>query len=182
MAAAIRSSSGAFVSKSAENATEVPKLATLADFFRKAPTSIRALLPFWYWLVFAAAFLLLFDVGARRISLESKELRQWGQRAWAKLRRQTLEETEEDGALGNLMKRKQAISDTLAKKRATRKFEPDAAAAAGEPAPAGADDYASKASGPPLPSAQSLREETPAEDEEDDFLTRMRKAKERGKK
>ena len=168
--------------KEADDAAAIPKLAATADFFRKAPTSIRALLPFWYWLVFAAAFLLLFDVGARRISLESKELRQWGQRAWAKLRRQTLEETEEDGALGNLMKRKQAISDTLAKKRATRKFEPDAAAAAGEPAPAGADDYASKASGPPLPSAPSVREEKPAEDEEDDFLTRMRKAKERGKK
>ena len=79
-----------------------------------------------------------------------------------------------------MMKRKKAVSDTLAKKRATRKFEPDAAA--GEPAPAGADDYASKASGPPLPSAPSVREEKPADDEGDDFLTRMRKAKERGKK
>ena len=157
------------------------KLAGSADFFRKAPTSIRALLPFWYWLVFAAAFLLLFDVGARRISLESKELRQWFGQRWAKLRRHTVEETEEDGALGNLMRRKQATSDTLAKKRASRKFDVEDAPA-GEAAPAGADDYASKTSGPPLPSAPPVREAKPAEEDGDDFLTRMRKAKERGKK
>ena len=173
---------GGNYSKEAENAGEVPKLAASADFFRKAPSSIRSLQPFWYWLVFAAALFLLFDVGARRISLESKEIRQWGQRAWAKLRRQTLEETDEDSTLGNLMKRKLVVSDTLAKKRATRKFEPDASVIS-EPAPAGADEYASQTSGPPLPSAPPVRDVKPVDDDDgDDFLTRMRKAKERGKK
>ena len=178
----IAAATGGSYFKEADDAASVAKLAATADFFRAAPTSIRALLPFWYWLVFAAAFLLLFDVGARRISLESKELRQFGQRTWATIRRQTLHAEEEDGALGNLMRRKQAVSDTLAKKRATRKFEPDATTPAGEPAPAGADDYAAKASGPPLPGAPSVREAKPADDDGDDFLTRMRKAKERGKK
>ena len=131
----IAAATGGNYFKEADDAAGVAKLAAAADFFRKAPTSIRALLPFWYWLVFAAAFLLLFDVGARRISLESKELRQWGQRVWAKIRRQTVEEADEDGALGNLMKRKKAVGDTLAKKRASRKFDiPEVPA--GEPAPA----------------------------------------------
>jgi uncharacterized membrane protein/Mg-chelatase subunit ChlD len=164
-----------------EEPTDPFDLAKTADFFRKGPEAIRSVLPFWFWLVFAAGLLLLFDVGVRRISVEAKEIRTAGERLWAKVRRKTVaEEDEGDGMLGALGKRKRETADVLAKKRAGKKF--DAGDGVDEAAPAGADDYAAKTTGPgTLPPPPPTREAKPAE-EEDDFMTRMRKAKERGKK
>jgi hypothetical protein len=84
------------------------------------------------------------------------------------------------------MKRKQSVSDTLARKKAARKFEVEESAPA-EAAPEGADDYARRtASPPPSPGTPTSPPPTlkPADEDDDgdDYLTRMRKAKERGKK
>jgi uncharacterized membrane protein/Mg-chelatase subunit ChlD len=166
-----------------KDSDDLAKLAASGDLFRRGPQVIRAVLPFWFWLVFAAAVLLLCDVAIRRISLEWKDLRNFCERQWAKLRATPYEEVESEG-LGALLKRKQAVGDVIAKKRATRTFELDPAAE-GTSAPEGADDYAARAgTGGPLPSAPPPATAKPTDDDEDgdDFMTRMRKAKERGKK
>jgi len=156
--------------------------ASSANFFRPAPTSIRAILPFWFWLVFAAGVFLFLDIAARRISIDRDELREWGERNWAKWRRQPIEEETEVGGLDALMKRKQAVGDVLAKKKAAAKFEGEPAA--GEPPPTSADEYVGKTSGSgPLPPPPPVREAKPEDtDDGDDMMTRLRKAKERGKK
>ena len=70
-------------------------------------------------------------------------------------------------------------TDTEAKKRATRRFEPGDADVV---APAGADDFgtggAGKSPPPPPPSGKPA----PAADEGDDFMTRMKKARDRGRR
>jgi secreted protein with Ig-like and vWFA domain/uncharacterized membrane protein len=164
-----------------EEPTDPPALARMAEFFRKGPETVRSVLPFWFWLVFAAGLLLLFDVAVRRISVEPKEVRALSGRVWARIRRRPVAEEEDDGGmLGALGKRKRETADVLAKKRAARKFE--AGDDAPGLAPAGADEYAAATDRPgALPPPPPTREAKPTEDE-DDFMTRMRKAKERGKK
>ena len=49
---------------------DATKLAATAEFFRRPKQGSESQLPFWYWLVFAAGVLLLFDVAVRRISFE----------------------------------------------------------------------------------------------------------------
>ncbi len=150
------------------------------DFYRLGPTVVRSVLPFWFWLVFAAGVLLFLDVGVRRISLEFKEVRHGARKLWAKLRRNEDLPDDEDGVLSKLGKRKQATAVVMAK-RATKKFEatgdlPDDAA------PAGADDYAASADkkGGALPPPPPPRGSTKTEEDNDDFMSRMRKAKQRG--
>lgn len=151
------------------------------DFYRPGPEVVRSVLPFWFWLVFAAGLLLFLDVGVRRISLEFKEVRGGARRLWAKLRRGEDLPEDDDGVLNRLGQRKKATAATIAK-RAAKKFEggdvpPDAA-------PAGADDYAADQTrkGGALPPPPPPRGSTKTDDEDDDFMTRMRKAKERGQK
>jgi uncharacterized membrane protein len=165
-----------------EEPVDPNELARLAEFFRKGPETVRAVLPFWFWLVFAAGLLLLLDVGVRRISIEPKEVRLLAERAWARVRRKPVVEEEDDGGmLGALGKRKRATADVLAKKRAAKKF--DAEDGAGAPAPSGADDYVASTDRPgALPPPPPPREAKPKADDEDDFMTRMKKAKERGKR
>jgi hypothetical protein len=124
--------------------------------------------------------LLLIDVGTRRISLESKELQQAFARFWAKLRHQTV--TADDGAgLDRLLQRKAAVGAAIDKGKSTRKFDPSSVTAA-EPAPAGADEYAAK-TGKPSETTKPPQhvDDKPEADDEDDPLTRLRKAKQRAK-
>ena len=157
------------------------KFAASANFFRPAPSTIRAILPFWFWLVFAAGVLLFLDIAARRISIDAEEIREWSQRHWAQWRRQPMLEDVESGGLDALMQRKRAVGDVLAKKKATAKFagEPNTE----EPPPTSADEYVGKSTGGPLPPPPPSREvKAEAEGDDDDMMTRLRKAKERGKK
>jgi uncharacterized membrane protein len=152
------------------------------DFYRPGPTVVRSVLPFWFWLVFAAGVLLFLDVGVRRISLEFKEVRHGARKLWAKLRRNEDLPDDEDGVLSKLGKRKQATAATMAK-RAAKKFEATGDLPA-DAAPAGADDYAADQTkrGGALPPPPPARGSTKTEDDNDDFMSRMRKAKERGQK
>lgn len=163
-----------------EDPTELKELIKTADNFRAAPEAVRALLPFWFWLVFAAALLLVFDVATRRISLERAELATFARRTWAALRA-TPDEEGETASLGRLLQRKQAVADTIDRKRAARRFTPTGETS--DAAPAGADEFAARMPGSPPtgigptppPTAQPL-------DDGDDPFERLRKAKERAKR
>ncbi len=149
------------------------------ELFRDAPTTVRALLPFWYWLVFAAGLLLLCDVAVRRIAIEWAEVRSASAKAWAGLRRQP-EVAEESAGLGRLLRRKAAVGEAIDRDRSARRFEPTGSPS--EPAPAGADEYESAIpSGPAPPPAAPRAEDRPAEEEEDTF-TKLRKARDRARR
>lgn len=160
-----------------EDELDLRKLASSGDLFRPAPENVKAVLPFWFWLVFAAGIALLFDVGVRRISLEPAEVRTAASRVWSRLRAKPVEETD-DAGLGQLLRRKQAVGETIDRQRASRKFEPGAGPIL--PAPAGAD-AAPVASAPGSPIPPPTAPQAP-EPEADDAFERLRKAKERAKR
>ena len=162
-----------------EGTPELREWLDSGSVFRKAPSTTRALLPFWFWLVFAAAVLLLIDVATRRISLEWLEVRTASTRFWRSLR-QPSEVAEESAGLGQLLRRKASVEELQQRQRATRRFDPDAVPTA-EPAPEGADDYAARIeSSAPPPSATPIREPEPVEEE--DTFTKLKKARDRARK
>ncbi|OWK34537.1 VWA domain-containing protein [Fimbriiglobus ruber] len=160
---------------------DLRQLLASGELFRDAPSTTRALLPFWFWLVFAAGLLLVFDVGVRRISLEWAEVNGSAVRVWARLRRREVAE-DDSAALGRLLQRKAAVGEALDRDRAARRFESSPTESAAPPAPAGADDYAARAptGGPNLPPPPPPTSEQSAGDENDTFA-KLRKAKQRAK-
>ncbi len=157
-----------------DDAADLDEMVKNADVFRDAPKMVRAVRPFWHWLVFAAGLLLLFDVGVRRVSLEWHELAAGLSSTWTRLRTHR-ESTSAGGELDRLKLRKQAVSETLQKQRAERRFEPGAAAAG--PAPKGADEVISDSPSPLKAAPPPPREEKPAE--ESDMFSALKKAKKR---
>ncbi|MGL6094281.1 MAG: hypothetical protein ACRC7O_00585, partial [Fimbriiglobus sp.] len=158
---------------------ELKALAASGDVFRDAPGTVRALLPFWYWLVFAAGMLLVFDVGVRRVSLEPAEVRAAGRFVWSRLRGEPDATMDAGAGLGRLLQRKQAVDDTLERARAARRFAPSVRG--DEPpavAPSGADAFTGPAPTAPPPPPPT-RDAKPAGDDVDDPLARLRKARNR---
>jgi uncharacterized membrane protein len=146
--------------------------------FREAPTTVRALLPFWFWLVFAAGLFLLCDVAVRRIAIEWNEVRTASARVWAGLRHHP-EVVEESAGLGRLLQRKAAVGEAIDRGRATRRFEPGESPS--EPAPAGADEYVSAIPSGSAPPPSSRADERPLPEEEDTFA-KLKKARDRARK
>jgi hypothetical protein len=162
-----------------EDAADLQQLLASGDLFREAPATVRALLPFWYWLVFAAGLLLLFDVATRRIAIEWAEVRTASRKVWANLRHQE-EVVEESVGLGRLLRRKAAVGEVIDRGRATRRFEPSGTPS--DPAPAGADEYVSAIPGSQLPPPVARRADEPPAEEEEDTFSKLRKAKERARR
>ena len=159
--------------------TDLDDLAALAksgELFRAGAQGTRALLPFWFWLVFLAALCLLFDVAVRRISLDAREFAGESGKLWHRLRARPTE-AESSEHLDRLLSRKRGVGETLAQARAAKRFDLDSAPAT--VAPAGADGFSGPTAPPPPPRPPAPK--PPAEDEDDDPLARLRKAKERAK-
>ncbi|MFO0937009.1 MAG: VWA domain-containing protein [Gemmataceae bacterium] len=154
---------------------DLGQIAKDKTLFRDAPKTVRSLLPFWFWLVFAAGIVLVFDVGVRRVSLEWTEVRSKAEQIWIQLRTKPTLETESTG-LNQLLRRKQTVGEAIDKSRAARKFDPTGAPVETSETPKAADDFVTK--GPPLlpPPPPRPTEPKPAQD---DFFTRMQKAKKR---
>lgn len=162
--------------KSYSDRDDWPQLARDRDLFRDAPKTVRSLLPFWYWLVFAAGVVLLADVANRRVSLEWAELRRGAEKLWGTLRAKP-EAGDESAGLGQLLRRKQSASEEIDRKRAARKFEVDPASNhVASDAPKVADDFVSD--GPPLLPPPPARE-APKPQAAEDFFSQLKKAKKR---
>jgi hypothetical protein len=159
-----------------ESDEDLQKALDAGEVFRDAPSVTRAVLPFWFWLVFAAGLLLLFDVAVRRISLEWVEVRLAAERTWAGLR-QSQAEAEESAGLDRLLRRRAAVGEAIDRERGTRRFEPTTTS---EPAPAGADEFISRAPTVP-PSAPTPQPEQPPAEEEDTFA-KLRRARDRARR
>jgi uncharacterized membrane protein len=163
-----------------EDPKALKDLSASGELYRAAPEGTRALLPLWYWLVFLAAAGLLFDVGVRRISLEPGEVRAAAERSWSRMRKKQLARAtaEEDEFLARLRQKKAVVEENLEREKAARKFEPAGPVSeapppgADEGVPAGPSVFTPK---PPPPPATPK----PAEEQGDDYLSKLRQAKKR---
>ena len=164
-----------------ESDEEFKKILAEGDLFREPPAGVRALLPFWFWLVFAASICLLGDVGIRRIALETNEIAAGADRVWRSLRGTNIS-AESDETMDRLTKRKQSTTAVLDRDRATRRFEPDVGIIV-EDAPRGADDYAvrTESTGPKPAKPSDKPDAATPSDDESDMLAKLRKARDRSK-
>jgi uncharacterized membrane protein len=163
-----------------EEPSAMRELSRSGELYRPAPEGTRALLPLWYWLVLIVGVGLLVDVGIRRVSLEPREIRQYAERTWSRVRKQKVAKTsgEDDAFLARLRQKKAVVEESLEREKAGRKFEstgpvvepPPPGADVGEPA--GPSIFTPQAP-PPPPAAK------PAEEAPDDYLAKLRKAKKR---
>jgi hypothetical protein len=162
-----------------EATDDLAKTIATGDLFRDTPAGTRAILPFWFWLVFAAAVALLFDVALRRIAVEPAEVRAVAGRVWHAVRH-TSNKGDAGETLDRLTRRKQATGATLQQTRGAKRFDPSTAPA--DAAPAGADDYlsAAPASLGPTPAKPADRP-APTPADETDTLAKLRKARDRSR-
>jgi hypothetical protein len=165
----------------AETDEELAELIRTGELFREAPSTVRAILPFWFWLVFFAGLLLVVDVGVRRISVDPNEVRTGARRAWAKLRAKPVM-ADDPAGLGRLLQRKAAVEEERAKQKAGRKFDWGVGPPPTEEAPKGADEFAADLPKAPLPPPLPERPSEQKKAEPEDFFTRMQKAKKRAQR
>ena len=156
------------------------KLAQSGEVYRDALSATRAVLPFWFWLVFLASIALVSDVAVRRISFERQEVALGSTRLWRRLRTGASEpQTTGDANLDRLLGRKRRVGESLDADLARKRFTPTGAPG-DAPAPAGAAEFAARPSSPPLAPPPGDKPAAPAEDA-DDPLARLRKARDRAR-
>ncbi len=163
-----------------EAADDLAKMLATGELFRDTAAGTRAILPFWFWLVFAAAVALLLDVALRRIAVETSEVRALARRVWSAARHAS--QVGQGGeTLDRLSRRKLAVGATLAQARGSKRF--DAAGATVDPAPAGADDYLGAVpTGDKPPAARPSDREAPKPvADETDTLAKLRQARDRSR-
>jgi uncharacterized membrane protein len=133
----------------------------------------RNLQPIWFWLLALAGITLLFDVGVRRIALDTHEVAGRAKRIWEKLRGRALAPAA-PAFLERLKSRKAEVAQDLDRTHAARRFE---APVAVEDLPAPVDATVAQAAAPrPTPPPKP---ETTTKEEEADFASRLMKAKKR---
>lgn len=165
-----------------EDAKALRELAASGSLYRPAPEIVRALLPLWYWLVFAGLLLLIVDVANRRITVERHEVVALAEKTWGWLRRRSAKKAEkqdDDEFIARLRNKKSATADTIENKKSSRKFE--ATGTLSEAPTGGADEMENKPppmkfQPPPLPTKQ---EETKPAEAEEDYFSKLRAAKKR---
>jgi hypothetical protein len=142
--------------------------------FRAGPPGYKSLQPIWYWLVFAAAFVLFLDVAVRRIAFERLDLVQPLTRWWQHLRGQEASSASPE-YLARLQSRKAQIGETLEQGKAARRYVPGEGAPT--EAPPGADVLPTT-DRPATPSSAlpptAAAEQPPAEE---DYAARLLRAK-----
>ncbi len=156
-----------------EGDTELLAVARSGEVFRDAPKTVRSLLPVWFWLVVASGFLLVLDVGVRRVSVEPAEVRAWAVRLWGRLRRHAVKPGGESAELDRLRRARDAAREAIDRDRAGRRFDP------GDAPPTPVPPVIETPSVPPVPPPPAAPSPPPAGEPSDDFFTRMREAKRR---
>ena len=137
------------------------------ELFRPFENPVRASLPLWYWLVFVGGFVLLLDVAARRIAIDTGKMKGWFVRSWLRLRGEVVPEPEREVIPDRLQARKMQTG------RAERRFEADARPVG--PLPTGASAAAPPAATEPRSTAADAPK--PAEEAAEDVMSRLARAK-----
>ncbi|MCE9562650.1 MAG: VWA domain-containing protein [Planctomycetes bacterium] len=155
-----------------EDDAELAKVARAGTVFRPAPSTTKALLPFWASLLIVAGVLLVCDVAVRRIALEPRALWAWGVRRWHHLRTR-FDVVPESAGLGQLLRVKEAVAEVIEENRTYRRDEPPPEDdEPPEPPPPPPKPPPADAGGSPKP---------PEPEAADDYLSRLSKAKRRGR-
>ncbi|HMP59480.1 MAG TPA: hypothetical protein PKD86_09025, partial [Gemmatales bacterium] len=162
-----------------------------ADLFVHDGTFSRKLQPLWYWLLYLAAFVLVADVAARRITFDPESLAAWVRSRFMEWFRPTAVSPESQQYFDRLKSKKAEVGEQLG----TPAERPPAAAQAG-PRPPLAPAAAPEAGTPPSilpptasptqpvlppqgPAAKPGKPPPPAAGE--DFATRLLKAKQKAR-
>lgn len=153
-----------------EDEQELAKVVQEGTLFRPGPPGETSLRPIWHWLVLMAGVLLLVDVSVRRIAWEQVPIRQGLSRWWAMLRQHEAPEDETPEFLQRLQARKSQVGESLTRDDAENRFEAKAELSTKD---------APKPQPEPKPTVKPVKQETSAGEEEDDFATRLMKAKKR---
>lgn len=163
-----------------EDDAELARLARAGVPFRAAPTTTKALLPFWAALVVVAGVLLLLDVAVRRLALDPVSLGSAAVRLWRHLRSRHAKEPESAG-LGRLLRVKEAVGEAIAEGRTPRREMPPAPTPDDDEPPGDTPVSPPPPPRPPTPPADAgnLPETQPGEG--DDYLSRLGRAKRRGR-
>jgi uncharacterized membrane protein/secreted protein with Ig-like and vWFA domain len=156
-----------------EDDAELEKIARAGSVFRPAPTTLKAVLPFWPSLLLAAGVLLVFDIAARRIALDFSALLAALVRRWRHLRTRHAAAPESAG-LGRLLEVKRTATAAIDERRTDRRDEPPP-----EYPPPGDTPVSPPPPTPPAPPPAPAHPPQPGG--EDDYLGRLGKAKRRGR-
>lgn len=140
-----------------------------SDVFRNVPDSHANLQALWAWMVFLAAFCLLFDVALRRIAIEPEAVWARAVSYWQRLRGQAKNDDSVPAYIERLKSRKAQVSESIDKQKAGKKFEGDGSAL---PQPTVAPPLAPAEKPKPKPATDKAKQEDAA-----DFATRLMRAK-----
>jgi uncharacterized membrane protein len=155
----------------AEDDAELANVARDGTVFRPAPTTVKAILPFWFGLVLVAGVLLVCDIAARRLAIDPASVWTGASRYWHHLRtRYTV--VPESPDLDRLLEVKQTTAAEMQPPRTTGRDDRD------EPPPDRPPPPPPPPRSPPPPPPPS----PPTAEEPGDYMERLRKAKERGRK
>ncbi|MSU76931.1 MAG: VWA domain-containing protein [Gemmataceae bacterium] len=143
--------------------------AARSDVFRNVPDSHANLQALWAWMVFLAAFCLLFDVALRRIAIEPEAV--WAKAVgyWQHLRGQAKADDSAPAYIERLKSRKAQVSESIDKQKAGKKFESDGKTPA-------TPTITSTSAPVEKPKAKPAAEKSKQEDAAD-FATRLMRAK-----
>lgn len=150
-----------------------------SDLFLHDGPSSKRMQPLWYWLLFAAASLLFFDIVVRRISIDPDELKEAAQRTWRRWRHRGSLEATSIQYFDRLKSRKAAVGTQLEAKSPPPSTK----------APAVQKDWTTHAEQAvvqpvlppaPAPKAKSPEPKTPA-DQGADFTARLMQAKKKAR-
>ncbi len=147
-----------------------------SDLFAHDGPAQRSFQPLWYWLLFAAACALFFDVAVRRISIDPVEIKQGLQRTWTSWRHRGSLEAASKQYFERLKSRKAAVGTQLEQKA------PPPTAAPPPPRPATKKDWSAEA--PPTPAAPKAPpppQPKPAAEAAADFTARLMQAKKKAR-
>jgi uncharacterized membrane protein len=158
----------------ADDESELAQVARSGEVFRPGQAVTKSLQPIWFWLVFAACVLLLFDVAVRRIAVDPVQVVAVAQGLWDRLRGTAAPREVAVEFLDRLRSRKAQVGQTLDQSRAARRFESEDEVAAPPP---GADEArpVEPLRAAPKPGAAPK----PAAEQPEDFASRLMRAKRR---
>lgn len=155
-----------------DDADFLDKVARAGDVFRSTPRTHASLQPLWPWLVFAAAWCLLFDVAVRRIAIQPEVVWVSAVTYWNKLRGQADTDDSSSETIERLKSRKAEATESIDKKKAATKFEArEGEAPAEPPAPSPTMTASEPTEQPKAPPPQKT------EEPEEDYATRLMRAK-----
>jgi uncharacterized membrane protein len=153
---------------------DAKKVALAEQVFRSGLPQFKNLQPIWYWLVFAAAIGLFFDVAVRRIAVQPADASAMAVVMWNRLRGRAAQASATPQFMDRLKSRKQQVGESLEQLRSARRFEGEETAKA---APTMLGEGESAAAVPPPRKAPTPTLSPGAADQPVDYASRLLKAK-----